>query len=107
MYYVKSKVIGQFPVISYELPVSYRFALPAGVAFAGVATDGLAAGVAAGLVAALEFATGFTPAFAFVFSAEGVGVVTLPAWFELAAFAGGAGRAPLSSFGLSTTFLAR
>ena len=93
-------------------PKLYRFALPAGATgLAGVVAAGLAAGVVAALlgVAAFVFAAGFGPAaFALALDTAGVGVVTLPAWFALlAAVAAGAGRAPLSSLGLSTTCLAR
>ena len=95
--------------MSYELPAEkpYRFAFPVGaIGLPGVAADGLGAGVVACLVAAAAFvlAAGLAPAFAFVSTPAGVGVVTVPVRLE---FAAGAGRAPLNSFGLSTTCFAR
>jgi hypothetical protein len=81
--------------------------------FAGALVTGLAAGVTAGLVTAgfvfAAFADGLAVAFAFV----GAVFVATGAVFTFV-FAGAgvdddapAGRAPLSSFGLSTTFFAR
>jgi hypothetical protein len=69
--------------------------------FAGVVTAGFAGAVAGGFAGAAGFA--FAGALAAVFELAGAVVFA----FVFAGVAGAAGRAPLSSFGLSTTFFAR
>ena len=99
---------------------SYLFAGFAGAAglvaagLAGVVAAGFGEVVAAGFAVFVVFAAGFvlfgvlalTTVFALAFVFVFVFVFEFDVVFALA-FAGGAGRVPLSSFGLSTTFFAR